>query len=237
MLAATTNELRLAIPIWGNLAFALVGVAYLVLGGRWPRFFDVLSMTVLGCLMGLAASAWLPLSQPIIIIVGGLVLGGLMAFFRNVCHAVLAAIVAAVALAHLAALAVGPRGFASYLALNLANRAYSIQVTSLNLACDAVLAAGVTGLLVGATVAVIRFAFSERLVTSVQGASLLVFNLASVASKYRGEGQPSLAATFPLTLGACWLCLVVIGLIAQAAAARVARKGDDLAEDAVDGES
>jgi hypothetical protein len=220
MLAATTGELRLVIPVWGSILLALVGVGYLVFGDWLRRFFDVLSMTVLGCMVGLLAHPWVPVWQPVSVIVGGLVFGGLTALARNVCHAILAAIVTAAVLASLAALAVGQHGFTSYLAVNLSNRSYSVQLSGPNLACDPVLAAGLTGFLIGATVAIARFRASERLVTCAQGAALLVFSLASIISALRGETQPPLATSYPLTLSALWLCLVVIGLVAQAELAR-----------------
>ncbi|MBM4018520.1 MAG: hypothetical protein FJ288_09375 [Planctomycetes bacterium] len=220
MLAAATGELHLIIPIWGGIALVLAGAAYLVLGTVQPRLFDVLSMTVMGCMAGLVACPWLPLWQPAVVILGGLALGGLTAFFRNVCHAVLSALVLAGVLATLAALAVGPRGFASYLAVNQSNRSYAIQVSGPNLVCDPVLAAALTGILAGATVAIVRFAFSERLITTAQGAALLAGGVASLATRYRGEGQLPVSAAYPLTLSALWLCLVVIGMVAQAALAR-----------------
>ena len=216
LLAAITGDLRLAVPAWGCAVLMAVGVAYLVFGSAWPRLFDVLSMTVLGCMAGLVACPWVPLWQPAVIILGGLLLGGLTAFFRNVCHALLSAAVLATVLASLAALAVGPKGFVLYLAMNR----YSVPISGPNLACDAVLAAAIVGLLAGATVAVWKFAFSERLITSAQGAALIVFGLASLITTYRGEGPPSIATAFPLTVGALWLCLVVIGVLAQEEVAR-----------------
>jgi hypothetical protein len=220
MLAAATGELHLVIPAWGSIVLIAVGAMYLVFGATWPRLFDVLSMTVAGCMIGLLAHPWVPLWQPAVVITGGLVLGGLTAFFRNVCHAVLAALVLAAVLATLAALAVGARGFADYLAVNLSNRSYCVQISGPNLACDPVLAAGLTGLLIGATVAAARFAFSQRLVTSAQGAALVAAGLVAAVAGYRGDGAPSLGNTYPLTLSALWLCLVVIGLVAQAAIAK-----------------
>jgi hypothetical protein len=222
MLAETTGELRLAIPMWGSIVLALVGVVYLVLGTWWRRFFDVLSMTVLGCLAGLVVGAWIPLSQPLVITICGLVLGGLTAFFRNVCHAILAAVVLAGVLAYLAGLAVGPHGFANYQVVNSSNPSFSVpvQLSAPNLADDPVLAAGVAGILIGVTVAVARFAFSERLVTSAQGAALIVFGVASLVNALRGEGRPALATAYPLTLSVFWLCLLVIGLVSQSALVR-----------------
>ena len=220
MLATAIGDVRMAIPIWGSIVLTLVGAAYLVLGMRWRRFFDVLSMTILGSIVGLAACAWVPLAQPLVIVAGGLVFGGLTAFFRNVCHAILAAVVFAVVLATLAALAVGPRGFASYLAINVSSRSYSIQLSGPNLACDAVLAAGLAGVLAGVTISAARFQLSERLLMSVEGAALMVIGLAAIVSAWRGEGGPSVATAFPLTLGVFWLCLVVIGLVVQGALER-----------------
>jgi len=220
LLAAATGNLRLAVPDWGCAVLVGAGLVYLVFGSAWPRLFDVLSMTVLGCMVGLLACPWVPLWQPAVVIIGGLMLGGLTALLRNIFHALLSAAVVAAILASLAALAVGPRGFVSYLAMNFSNHSYSVQISGPDLACDPVLAAAVVGLLAGATVAVWKFAFSGRLITSAQGAALIVFGLASLITTYRGEGQPSVATTFPLTVGALWLCLVVIGLLAQAEVAR-----------------
>jgi len=196
MLAEITGELRLTIPAWGSVLLLLLGAAYLVFGTRWPRLFDVLSMTVLGCVAGLTA------------------------LFRRISHAVLAALVLAGVLANLAALAVGPGGFASYLVVSLSKGGYSVQLSGPNLARDPVLAASLAGLLVGTTIAVWRFQFSERLVTCAQGAALVLFGAASLVTEYRGGERPSLATAFPLTLSVLWLCLVVIGLLAQAALAR-----------------
>jgi hypothetical protein len=218
MLAATTGELRLVIPVWGSILLALVGVGYLIFGDWLRRFFDVLSMTVLGCVVGLIACPWVPLPQPIVIIVGGLVLGGLAALFRNVGHSLLAAVVLGGVLALLAALAVGESGWAKYLADNV--KSYSFQLPGPNLSDDRVLAAGVTGFLAGVTVAVWRLAFSERLITCVQGAALIALGIATGVTTYRGEAQQSLLVAYPFTLGAVWLCLVVIGLVAQSELAR-----------------
>jgi hypothetical protein len=220
MLGETTGELRLIIPLWGSIFIGLLGASYLVYGSRWPRFFDVLSMTLIGCMAGLLGCAWVPLPQPIVIIAGGLVLGGLTTLFRNVCHAVLASLVLALILSMLAALAVGAHGFTAYLIFNPSNRSYSMQLPGPSLRCDPVLAAGVTGLLVGATVAMAWFAFSQRLLTAAQGAALVVVALAAFVSQSQGEGGTSLATSYPLTLAAAWLCLVVIGLVAQAAMAQ-----------------
>jgi len=227
MLAEITGELRLTIPAWGSVLLLLLGAAYLVFGTRWPRLFDVLSMTVLGCMGGLVACVWIPLVEPLVVIIGGVILGGLTALFRRILHAVLAALVLAGVLANLAALAVGAEGFASYLVVSLSKGGYSVQLSGPNLARDPVLAASLAGFLVGTTIAVWRFQFSERLVTCAQGAALVLFGAASLVTEYRGgevaKGD-SLAATFPLTLGVLWLCLVVIGLLAQAALARRLRE-------------
>jgi len=219
MLAAATGELNLMIPLWGSVLVALVGVVYLVFGSRWPRLFDVLSMTVLGCTAGLQASEWVPLWQPLVVVAGGIALGGLTAFFRTVAHAVLAGLVLAAIFAHLAALALGPGGFASYLVFAVPDSTYSMQMSGPNLGEDAVLAASLVGLALGAGVAVMRFGFSERLVTSAQGAALLVLAAIHVAGLYREPAPPLLTQTFPLTLAAGWVCLVGIGLAAQRAVA------------------
>ncbi len=213
MLAATAGELRLVLPVWGSALLGLLGLAYLVFGGRWPRVFDVLSLTVIGCGVGLMASPLLPAPQWLVIVAAGIVAGGLGAFFRTVLHAVLAAIVTAGVLAHLAALAVGPDGFASYLFFEK----YGRLVPGPNLKCDPVLAAGLVGLVLGATLAVTRFKFSERFLTSAQGAVLLLVAGAEVVSQYYGPERLSLAESYPLTLAAAWVCLVGVGLVAQAA--------------------
>jgi len=213
MLAATAGELRLVIPVWGSALLGLLGLAYLVFGGRWPRVFDVLSLTVIGCGVGLMVSPLLPAPQWLVIVAAGIVVGGLGAFSRTVLHAVLAAIVTAAVLAHLAALAVGPDGFASYLFFEK----YGRLVPGANLKCDPVLAAGLVGLVLGATLAVTRFAASERFLTSAQGAALLLVAGAEVVSRCYGLERSSLAESYPLTLAAAWVCLVGIGLVAQAA--------------------
>jgi len=220
MLAEITGELRLTIPAWGSVLLLLLGAAYLVFGTRWPRLFDVLSMTVLGCMGGLVACVWIPLVEPLVVIIGGVILGGLTALFRRILHAVLAALVLAGVLANLAALAMGPDGFASYLVVSLSKGGYSVRLSGPNLSRDPVLAALLAGLLVGTTIAVWRFRFSERLVTCAQGAVLVLFGAASIVTEYRGGERPSLAAAFPLTLSVLWICLTVIGLLAQAALAR-----------------
>jgi len=233
MLALTTGEFRLDIPGWGCILLAGVGVVYLVLGSRWPRLFNVLSTTVLGCIIGMVAAPWIPLAQPIVIIIGGLLLGGLTAFFRDVMHAVLSAIVLGVVLSTLAALAVGQGGFTSYLVLNLSGRSFSTQICGPNLSRDLVLATALTGLLIGATVAVGWLRFSQRLTAAAQGAGLILVALVEIITAYRGDGLPSLALAYPLTLSACWLCLVAIGLVAQRATARPEEDGDD----ALDGDA
>jgi len=236
MLASTTGELRLVIPVWGCILLAGVGVVYLLFGSRWPRLFNVLSMTVLGCIVGMVAASWIPLAQPIVIIIGGLVLGGLTAFFRNVMHAILSAIVLAVVLATLAALAVGQGGFTSYLVLNVSGKSFSTQIPGPNLSSDPVLAAALTGLLIGATVAVAWPRPNQRLVSVAQGAAMILVAIVEIITACGGEGQPSLALAYPLTLSACWLCLGAIGLVAQRALARPEEEGDDAPDDAGGGE-
>jgi len=225
MLAAATGELNLVIPLWGCALVALVGGVYLVLGSRWPRLFDVLSMTVFGCTAGLQVSQWVPVWQPLVIVAGGIALGGLAAFFRTVAHAILAGLVLAAIFAHLAALALGPEGFASYLVFAVPDRSYSMQMSGPNLGKDAVLAASLAGLVLGTSMAVVRFGFSERLVTSAQGAALLVLAAIHVAGLYREPASPSLTQAFPLTLAAGWVCLVGIGLAAQRAVTGTTREG------------
>jgi len=235
MLAAIVEELVPVVPAWGCVVLAMIGVTYLVCGGWWPRLFDVLSMTVLGCAAGLVACTWVPLPRPMVIVIGGVLVGGVAALGRGVAHAVLAAIVLGVVLAALSALAVGAQGFALYQVVTAADRGYAMQIPGPNLACDPVLAAGLTGLLLGATVAVRWLAFSRHLATCIQGAGLVVLSLAHLLTGLRGERGPALAMTFPLTLAALWLSLVVIGLVVQRALARPREAwevGDDeLAED------
>lgn len=219
MLAATTGELRLVIPEWGCFLLIGMGLVFLVFGTWWPRLFTVFSITVMGCLAGLVAAPYVPLSQPIVIVAAGLLVGGLAAFFREMAHAVLSAVLLALVLATLAAMAVGPGGFTTYLLAGASDTGYSTQINGPNLACDPVLAAALTGLLTGATVAIGWLKFSQRLITSVQGAALMMVGAADLVNAYR-EGRPTLAVAFPLTLAACWLCLVAIGLVVQQAIAR-----------------
>jgi len=231
MATAAMDELTLVVPLWGSILVALVGVAYLVLGSRWPRLFDVLSMTVLGCTAGLQASEWVPLWQPLVIVAAGIVVGGLAALFRRVGHAVLAALVLGIILAHLAALAVGPDGFARYLVFQVAGGGAWMVLRAPDLTCDPVLAAGLAGLVVGATVAVLRFSFSERLATSAQGAALVVVAAVHGIEALRAApGAEPLADTFPLTLSAAWVCLVGVGLAAQRAVTGPLAGGEVLLE-------
>jgi len=216
-IASATGQMRLVIPPWGCLLLLGVGAVYLVLGARWQRLFNVLSMTFLGCVGGLVASQWVPLAQPLVIVGGGLVLGGLSAVFRGVAHAVLASLILAAVLSVLAALIVGAEGFTSYLAVNLSDKSYSTQWSAPNLAHDAVLAALVTGLLAGAAVALSHRRLSRRLVTSAQGAALILIGVTELAGGWRGEARPSLPTEYPLTLAAGWVCLVAIGLRVQQA--------------------
>ena len=215
MIASTTGQTQLVIPAWGSILLVGVGVVYLVLGTRWPPLFNVLSMTFLGCVLGMVLSLWVPLGQPLVIIIGGVLLGGLTAFLRNVAHAVLTALVLAAVFSTLTANCLGEEGYGSYLVLNVSDHRYSTQWSGPNLALDPVLAAFLTGLLVGATVAVARVRFSRRLVASAQGAALILVGLSELVAGLRGAGQPSVAGAYPITLSAGWLCMVAIGLVVQ----------------------
>lgn len=215
MMASATSQMQPVIPPWGSIVLVGVGVVYLVLGTRWPRLFNVLSMTFLGCMLGMVLSSWIPLVQPLVIIIGGVVLGGASAFLRNVAHAVLSAVVLAAVFATLVANCLGEEGYGSYLVLNLSDSSYSTQWRGPDLGRDPILAASLTGLLVGATVAVARIRFSRRLATSAQGAAVMLVAFTELAAAVRGPGEVSLATAYPMTLSACWLCLVAIGLIVQ----------------------
>jgi len=215
MMASATSQMQPVIPPWGSIVLVGVGVVYLVLGTRWPRLFNVLSMTFLGCMLGMVLSPWIPLVQPLVIVIGGVVLGGASAFLRNVAHAVLSAVVLAAVFATLVANCLGEEGYGSYLVLNLSDSSYSTQWRGPDLGRDPVLAASLTGLLVGATVAVARIRFSRRLATSAQGAAVMLVAFTELAAAVRGPGEVSLATAYPMTLSACWLCLVAIGLIVQ----------------------
>ena len=215
MIASTTGQTQLVIPAWGSIILVGVGVVYLVLGTRWPPLFNVLSMTFLGCVLGMVLSLWVPLGQPLVIIIGGVLLGGLTAFLRNVTHAVLTALVLAAVFSTLTANCLGEEGYGSYLVLNVSDHRYSTQWSGPNLTLDPVLAAFLTGLLVGATVAVARVRFSRRLVASAQGAALILVGLSELVAGLRGAGQPSVAGAYPITLSAGWLCMVAIGLVVQ----------------------
>ena len=217
MLAGSTAELRFLIPAWGDILIALIGAAYLVFGGQWPRLFDVLSMTVLGCLVGLVASVWVPIHAAIVIGIGGLLVGGLTAFFRNIAHAILTGLVLAAVFSVLAGLAAGQNGFASYLVVDVSVKSLPMKIAGPNLAYDPVLAATLAGLLAGVTLAVVRFDLSDRVATCVQGAALVILGALQAANLERGENQVSLAELYPLTLAAGWLCLVAVGLAGQAA--------------------
>jgi hypothetical protein len=214
-LAAATEVMRLVIPPWGCLLLIGAGTVYLVLGARWPRLFDVLSMTFLGCVIGLVVSQWVPLAQPLVIAAGGVVMGGLSALFRGVAHAVLASVVLAAVASTLVALIVGEEGFTSYLAVNLSDTSYSRQWPGPNLAHDAVLAAVVTGLLAGTALALAHRGLSRRLVPSAQGAALILLGVAEWVGGAGDPGRLALAADYPLTLTAGWVCLLVIGLRIQ----------------------
>ena len=214
-LAATTEMMRLSIPPWGCILLIGAGAVYLVLGARWPRLFDVLSMTFLGCVIGLVVSQWVPLAQPLVIATGGVAVGGLSAAFRTVAHAVLASVMLAAVASTLVALIVGDAGFTSYLAVNLSDTSYSTQWSAPNLAHDAVLAAVVTGLLAGSALALGHPRLSRRLVPSAQGAALVLLGVTEWVRAAGDPGRLSLAADYPLTLTAGWVCLLVIGLRIQ----------------------
>jgi hypothetical protein len=226
MIAAATGELHFLIPMSGAILLVLLGVAYLGFGALLPRLFVVLSMTVAGCAVGMMASAWVPLAQPVVVICGGLVLGGLTAFFQTIAQAVLTAVVLGAVLSTLAALIVGPAGFVAYLVVNSSDANYAMQISGPNLSRDPILAAALTGLLAGATVGVIRLQFSRSLATVVQGAAIILVGLVELVPATRGVGRVSVAADYPLTLAACWLCLVAIGLVAQRAIARYKKAWD-----------
>jgi len=114
-------------PTWGAALLVALGLVYLVLGSRWPRLFDVLSMTVVGCAAGLAVSGWVPLNQAIVVVIGGIVLGGLTALVRNIGHGVLVAIVLGVVLACFAAMIVGEGGFTVYRVADSSGQSYSVR--------------------------------------------------------------------------------------------------------------
>lgn len=216
-LAEAAVPVRLSVPPWGGVMLAVVGAAYLLLGSRAARIFDVLSMTLLGCAVGLALSAHVPLNQSLLVILSGIALGGLTAFFRTVAHGILSALVMGITLATFAALAIGPEGFAPYLEKDVESGGFAILFTGPNLTADPVLAAGLAGLLGGAAVASLKWRMSERLITSAQGAGLVVWGLVQVVRLWRGAGAESLVASYPLTLGASWVCLTAIGMAAQKA--------------------
>jgi len=208
LVASAREAMRLAIPPWACIFLVGMGAAYLVLGARWFRLFEVLSMTFLGCIVGLFASPWPPLAPPLVVAVGGMVVGGLSAVFRRVARAVLSSVVLAAVASELAALVVGEEGFTTCLAVNL-------SVPSV--AHDAVLAAAVTGLLAGATLAIGHPRLSRRLVPSAQGAALVLLGVAELLAAWRAPARPGLATAYPLTLTAAWVCLVAIGLRIQRA--------------------
>jgi hypothetical protein len=219
MLAAAVAESH-RIPLWGAILLALLGVAYLGLGLVLPRLLTVLSMTVAGCVFGMTLSSWLPLSPVIVVIAGGLVVGGLAAFFQKISHAVLVAVVLASVLATLTALVVGPTAFVPYIARAASSTTDASQISGPDLSRDPVLAAALTGLLIGATVAATRFQFSRTLVTAAQGAALILLGLVELVRMTRTTGGSSLGVDYPLTLSACWMCLTAIGLVTQRAVDR-----------------
>jgi len=220
-IAAATEEMRLVIPPWGCVLLLGVGTVYLVLGSRWSRLLTVLSMTFLGCVLGLVASQWVPMAQPLVIAAGGVLVGGLAALFRDVAQAVLTSLVLGTVLMVLAGLVVGDEGFTSYLAVNLSDTSYSTQWSAPNLAHDAVLAAFLTGLLAGAAVGLGYPRVSRRLTAAGQGAALLIVGVTELFGAWRSPAQPSLASQYPLTLTACWVCLTVIGMRIEQAVERL----------------
>jgi hypothetical protein len=209
MLAQATGELQFAIPLWGDVLLFLVGAAYLVLGSRWPRLFDVLSLTVLGCLGALVTAVWSPLPQAAVVVLGGLVLGLLGAIFRRVSHAVLAAVAMAVILATGAALIVGQNGFALYMVVEQQDAGRPLMVNWPSLACDAVLASALAGLLGGAAMAIWRMDASERFITAAQGSALIILAVTG------GLARVSPAAAYPLTLAVLWAAVAAAGMVIQ----------------------
>jgi hypothetical protein len=219
-LAETTAELRFTIPAWGSALLVLIGVVYLVFGTWWRRAFDVLSMTVLGGVVGLVVGSRATVPVPVLVILGGLVLGGLTAVFGRVLHVVLAAFVLATILAVGAALVVGPGGFTSYVVMGTAESGSGVHLIGPNLARDAVLAAALAGLAGGVAVAVALFQFSERLATCVQGAALVVLAAAALGTRMRSDSLPPLTTAYPLTLSVIWIGLVAAGLAVQTGLSR-----------------
>jgi len=223
----TAELVTLHIPVWGCILLLGLAAAYLVLGSVWSRLFDVLSMTFLGCVAGLVISPWVPLRQALVITAGGVLVGGLAALVRGPAHAVLTALVLAAVLAVLVGNIVGPTGFTSYLVVSLSEEGYSTQWRAPNLRCDAVLAAVVTGLLVGSALALGWRRLSRRLVTSAQGAALVLVATVELAGTYQGPGRPPVTETYPLTLTAAWVSLVAIGMRIQQGVERLlARRGE-----------
>jgi len=216
-----TEQMRLVIPPWGCVLLLGVGTVYLIVGSRWSRLFTVLSMTFLGCVLGLVVSQWVPLVQPLVIAVGGVVVGGLAALFRDIAQAILTSLVLGAVLTVLAGLVVGDEGFTSYLVLNLSDTSYSTQWSAPNLTHDAVLAAFLTGLLAGAAVGLGRPRISRRLTAAGQGAALVLVGVTELVGAWRSPAQPSLASLYPLTLTASWVCLTVIGMGIERAVERL----------------
>ena len=214
---AATEAMPLTIPAWGCALLVGAGAVYLVLGARWFRLFEVLSMTFLGCAAGLAVSPWVPLAQPLVIAGGGVVLGGLSTVFRGAAHTILSSVVLAAVGSELVALMVGEQGFAAYPGVNL-----SVP----NVAHDAVLASAVTGLLAGATLALGHPRLSRRLVPSAQGAALVLVGVAELVASWHAPARTGLATAYPLTLTAAWACLVGIGLRLQRAVGSGFRAGE-----------
>jgi hypothetical protein len=206
--------LELAVPVWGGGLLVAVGLVYLAAGGLWPLVFDVLSMTILGCGVGLVVAAWVPMAPWAVLVIGGLGFGLVAAFARRAVHVVLTAVVLAAIFGTLAALAVGPEGFVAYVVEPVGGDGYATQISAPSWRSDPVLAAGLAGLLVGAALASLKFGLSERVVTAAQGAALVELGAAELVG-HATDGGPGIAERFPMTLAASWAVLLALGLVIQ----------------------
>jgi hypothetical protein len=231
VLAGATRTLELAVPVWGGALLAGAGLVYLAAGGLWPLVFDVLSLTVLGCGVGLVVAAWVPMAPWAVLVAGGLAFGVVGAFARRAAHIVLTAGVLATIFATLAALAVGPEGFVAYVVEPVGGEGYATEIGAPSWRSDPVLAAGLAGLLVGAALASLKFDWSERVVTAAQGAALVELGAVELAGHALADG-PAIAERFPMTLAASWAVLLALGLVVQTglAARRRARAEGAAAE-------